>query len=95
MWKILLPFLMYLYYCFFIAYSAITSTSSCISFIYNCAIQPGRAVTSIFTLDWARVPGIPWLGRATPPTPLAPNLTAFSFCFIFGVLAYQLCGDMV
>jgi hypothetical protein len=99
MFKLLLPTFIYLYYSFFLTYAAITSASACISFVYDYAISCLRVVTSVFFNNWSGSDyyggfvGLPWLGRATP-TPIMPSFSAFSFAFVFGVLAIQLCWDL-
>lgn len=103
MWMIILPFMMYLYYCFFFAYGVISETWSSISFVHNYAIRSLGAVMSLFSLNWnwsssnfhfSAFGGLPWLARVTAPMPIAPNFFAFSFTFVLGVLAYQLCVDL-
>lgn len=101
MWMIFLSFMLYLYYCFFFAYGVICETYSSISFVQNYAIRSVSAVMSLFSLNWnwnSNIQlgfGLPWLGRASAPMPIAPNFFAFSFSFCFGVLAYLLCVDVL
>ncbi|KAJ5794861.1 hypothetical protein N7457_001460 [Penicillium paradoxum] len=91
----LVSFMAYLYYWFFIVYSAASGAGSFISSIFDCLFDSGNAVISIFTFDWVRMIGIPWFGRATVVAPVMSNFTAFSFSFLFGVLALQLFGNLV
>lgn len=95
--------MLYLYYCFFFAYGVVSETWSSISFVHNYTIQPLGAVMSLSSLNWnwsssnfhfSAFGGLPWLARVTAPMPIAPNFFAFSFTFVLGVLAYQLCADL-
>ena len=104
MWMRFISLMLYLYYCFFLAYGVICEVYSSIFFVHNCAIRSASAVMSFLSWDWSwsgpQLPGVgalPWLGRATDqgPVPIAPNFFAFSFSFCFGVLAYSLCVNLL
>lgn len=103
MWMIFISLMLYLYYCFFLAYSLICEVYSSISFVHNCAIRSASAVMSFLSWDWnwsgLQLPGVgalPWFGRVDQtPVPVAPNFFAFSFSFCFGVLAYSLCVKLL
>ncbi|KAJ9482243.1 hypothetical protein VN97_g11197 [Penicillium thymicola] len=97
--------MLYLYYCFFLAYGIISETWSGISFVHDYAIRSLGAVMSLLSLNWnwsSSNPlfsafgnsGLPWLARVTAPMPIASDFFAFSFTFVLGVLAYELCVDL-
>lgn len=75
--------------------------------MHNYATRSLGAVMSLFSLNWNwnwsssnslfsafGNSGLPWLARVSAPVPIAPNFFAFSFTFVLGVLAYELCVDL-
>lgn len=73
--------------------------------MHDYAIRSLGAVMSLLSLNWNWSSsnslfsafgnsGLPWLARVTAPMPIAPDFFAFSFTFVLGVLAYELCVDL-